>query len=113
VLIYHIVPHIAWQQALVEGAYRAPSLESEGFMHASTREQVADSANRHYHGQQGLALLVIDTEKVLSEVRFDPVTLHGEQTHFPHIYGPLNPDAVVDVLDLTPSPLGEFTFPGE
>jgi len=110
-LIYHILSRAAWQQAQADGQYSAASLASEGFIHASTREQVADTANRYYHGQPGLTLLVIDTERVQPEVRFDPVQLHGQQTHFPHIYGALNLDAVVGTLDFEPDPLGSFTFP--
>ena len=108
--IYHILPRITWEQALAEGEYRAASLATEGFIHASTREQVADTGNRYYHGQPELVVLVIDTEKVRPEVRFDPVTLHGELTHFPHIYGPLNLNAVVEVLDFSPDEQGNFHF---
>jgi uncharacterized protein (DUF952 family) len=111
--IYHILPRTTWEQALAQGEYRAVSLETEGFIHASTREQVLDTASRYYHGQQGLALLVIDPEKLGAELRYDPVMLNGEQTRFPHIYGPLNLDAVVDVLDFSPNADGGFSWPGE
>lgn len=109
--IYHIISQAAWQQAQEAGAYSAGSLAVEGFIHASTREQVVDTANRYYPGQPGLALLVIDTDRVQPEVRFDPVQLHGQETHFPHIYGPLNLDAVVAVLDFPPDARGIFQFP--
>lgn len=107
--IYHISTLADWQQAQIAGQYTVASLAQEGFIHASSREQVVDSANRHYHGQSGLVLLVIDPAKVKPEVRFDPVTLRGEQTTFPHIYGPINLDAVRQVLQFTPSPDGTFT----
>lgn len=110
-LIYHILSRAAWQQVQAAGQYSADSLSSEGFIHASTREQVADTANRYYHGQTGLALLVIETDRVQPEVRFDPVQLHGQQTTFPHIYGPLNINAVVEVLDFPPDAQGSFQFP--
>lgn len=111
-LIYHIISRAAWQQAQADGKYSAASLATEGFIHASTREQVVETANRYYPGQPGLALLVIDTSRVQPEVRFDPVMLHDQETHFPHIYGPLNLDAVVEVVDLAPDAQGFFHFPG-
>ncbi len=106
--IYHITAHADWQRAETAGQYTAPSLSAEGFIHASTREQVLATANRYYPGQNGLVLLVIDTDKLQPELRFDRVTLHGAEEHYPHIYGPINLDAVVDVLTLTPAPDGSF-----
>lgn len=110
-LIYHILPRTNWEQAQAAGLYSATSLATEGFIHASAREQVADTANRFYRGQPNLVLLVIDTDKVKPEVRYDPVDIHGALMHFPHIYGPLNMDAVIDVRDFDPGPDGSFTFP--
>jgi uncharacterized protein (DUF952 family) len=112
-LIYHIIPRLQWEQAQAAGTYSAASLATEGFIHASTREQVADTANRYYHGQPGLMLLAIDPEKTSAEVRFDPVERDGVLTHFPHIYGPLNLDAVLAAAALPPQPDGSFTFPAE
>lgn len=112
-LVYHIIPRLEWEQAQAAGVYSPASLATEGFIHASTREQAADTANRYYHGQPGLLLLAIDTEKTTAEVRMDPVELHGVQTRYPHIYGPLNLDAVVAVAELAPQPDGSFTFPAE
>lgn len=111
VIVYHITQHEVWEQAKAAGEYTAPSLESEGFIHASTLEQVVDTANRFYRGQQKLVLLAIETEKTKAEVRFDPVYTHGAEQKFPHIYGPLNLEAVVDVLEFPPQPGGEFSLP--
>lgn len=111
--IYHIIPRTVWEQALASGTYRPTSLDTEGFIHASTREQVLDTAARYYRGQPGLLLLVIESDKLQSELRFDPVTLNGAETRFPHIYGPLNLDAVEAVLDFPPNADGSFSFPAE
>ena len=111
--IYHITPRAGWLAAQQAGEYTAASLESEGFIHTSTREQVADTANRFYHGQAGLVLLVIDPARLRAELRYDPVLTHGAEQKFPHIYGPLNLDAVVDVLPFEPQPDGSFRFPSE
>lgn len=110
-LIYHITPRSDWTKAQAAGQYTAASLENEGFIHTSTLEQVAATANRFYRGQSGLVLLVIDPGKVMPEVRYEPVQINGSEQRFPHIYGPLNLDAVVDVLDFNPVSDGSFQFP--
>ncbi len=112
-IIYHITAQADWDKAQKAGQYTAPSLSQEGFIHASTGEQVAGTANLFFRGQTGLVLLAIDTERARPEIRFDAVTTHGAEQRFPHIYGALNLDAVVDVLDFRPDPQGVFHFSGE
>ncbi len=109
-IIYHITSRNDWEKAKQAGQYTAPSLAQEGFIHASTGEQVAGTANLLFRGQLGLVLLVIDTAQVLAEVRFDVVHTHGAEQRFPHIYGPLNLDAVQNVIDFRPNPDGKFQF---
>jgi uncharacterized protein (DUF952 family) len=111
-MIYHITPLEDWQRAQQAGQYRAASLETEGFIHASTREQVLDTASRFYHGQTGLVLLTIDPPRLRPELRYDTVTTHGTEQQFPHLYGPLNLDAVIEVSPFEPLPDGSFRFPG-
>ena len=117
-LIYHIIPHTDWITAQKNGEYRAESLDTEGFIHCSTEEQAAPVANAFYPAQSGLLLLVIDPALLASPLQWDPpahpapesapASLHGE---FPHIYGPLNLDAVIDALDFEPNENGVFSFP--
>ncbi len=111
--IYHLTKHSDWDQALSAGFYSAPSLAQEGFIHTSTLEQVADTANRYYRGQSGMCLLVIDVDRVQPEVRFEAVVHHGVTLHYPHIYGPLNLDAVTQVLDYVPDEQGNFHPPSQ
>ena len=116
--IYHIITPADWASAQKNGDHRPESLESENFIHCSTEKQIAAVANAFYSGQKGLQLLVIETEKISALLKWeapsDPAPnkpskgLHGE---FPHIYGPLNLDAVVDVLDFSPNEDWLFTFP--
>lgn len=110
-IIYHITRQQDWQNAQTAGEYTADSLAQQGFLHASTREQVEDTAARFYSGQQGLVLLAIDTRRVQAEIRFDPVTLPTGETAFPHLYGPLNLDAVIRVAAFEPDSQGQFHFP--
>ena len=97
--IYHITSLSTWQNALEKGIYNGETLESEGFIHCSTREQVAGSANRHFKGQTGLVLLQIDPQRLQSPVRSE--NLVGGTDLFPHIYGPVNLEAVnqVEIFD--------------
>jgi uncharacterized protein (DUF952 family) len=84
------------------------TLEEEGFIHASTAGQVATVANRFYRGVPDLLVLVIDTDRVGAEIRYEEVP--GSEAPFPHIYGALNTDAVIETRPLRPGPDGGFGF---
>jgi uncharacterized protein (DUF952 family) len=111
-LLYHITTAGDWQQAKAHGAYtgstRGRTLQEEGFIHASTAEQVDGVANAFYTGERDLIVLVIDEQRVHPEVIYEVVI--GSEKPFPHIYGPLNVDAVVGTVALTADPEGHFTF---
>jgi uncharacterized protein (DUF952 family) len=100
--ILHIAFPDEWAAAQAAGAYRmstrGTSLDDGApFIHASRFEQVGATANRFYADvEQPLLLLVIDTERLVSALCDED--LDGSGTTFPHLYGPLNLDAVVDVL---------------
>ena len=111
--IYHITQHEAWNQAKSTGEYRGDTLETDGFIHCSTARQVVAVANSYYSGQHGLALLCIDAQKLRAELRYEAPagpTIEDENL-FPHIYGPLNVDAVIAVRDLEPGSDSSFTLP--
>jgi uncharacterized protein (DUF952 family) len=113
-LIYHIATAADWEQARRDGQYtistRGRTLAEEGFIHASTAAQVAPVANAFYQGVPDLLLLVIDTERVGPELRYELVP--GQPEPYPHIYGPLNLDAVVATRPFPPGPGGQFSFGG-
>jgi uncharacterized protein (DUF952 family) len=122
-LILHITSRVEWQAAQARGDYRAPSLETEGFIHMSTSRQVLHVANAFYRGQSGLVLLVVDETRISlsevegrSQVKWEapagpPASGISQDDKFPHVYGPLNLDAVVDVLDFDPDADGNFHLP--
>ena len=95
-MILHITTRPEWDAALAEGAYRADTLASEGFIHASTREQVLGVADARFRGRPALVLLVIDPDRLQPELRWEES--EPGLPPFPHLYGPLNTDAVVDVV---------------
>ena len=106
-MLFHITQDATWQAAKAAGIYRAPSLTTEGFIHLSTAEQVVSTANRFYKGQPELVLLGIEEERLQAEVRYENVPSHGV---FPHLYGPINVEAVEQVWDLKPERDGTFNW---
>ena len=110
--IYHITTRDIWQAAARLGIYELDSLSVEGFIHCSKREQVLRVAEKFYLGQRDLLLLEIDPRKLLSELRWEPGFDKPDEL-FPHIYGPLNLDAVCNILDLQQAPDGHFILPSE
>ena len=98
-----------WNAAQSTGSYKPSSLETEGFIHCSILEEVAGVANYHYLGEADLLLLYVDTERVVSEIRYE--TAGGEDILWPHIYGPLNLDAVYETVDFVPDAEGRFSQP--
>ena len=99
--ILHIAFVDQWEAAQRAGSYRwstrAKSLDDGAtFIHASRPEQVAMVANSAYDDvHEPLCLLVIETSRLISAVCDED--LDGTGLSFPHIYGPLNLDAVVEV----------------
>lgn len=104
--ILHIVPRVQWEQALAMGEYRGDTLATEGFLHASTPAQLPTVASTFYKGRTGLIVLRIDPAKVKVPIRWENPP--GSDESFPHIYGPLNLDAVVTVVPLEPNAFGTF-----
>lgn len=105
--IYHLVHSRVWEEKH-DQPYRADSVSSEGFIHCSFAEQVAWAANRFYADAEDLLLLHIDAGRLTSPLREEPCDT-GEI--FPHIYGPLNRDAVVKIEALVRGPDGRWQGP--
>lgn len=93
--ILHICLPEDWQAAIVEGQYQPNSLNDVGFIHCSTPAQILHVANTFYHTDHELLLLWIKTSKLNTPLKWE--VAEGEV--FPHIYGGLNLEAVVDVYD--------------
>ena len=111
--IFHIAEADAWTDAQDNGEYRhstlGTTLDEEGFIHCSRREQVEAVANAAYWGRHDLLLLVIDPTKVGAEIRDE--NLDGGSDRYPHIYGPLSLDAVVEVRPFPAGSDGRFSRP--
>jgi uncharacterized protein (DUF952 family) len=114
--VLHLAEVAAWEQALATGEYRQSTLgrtlEEEGFIHCSTPEQVPGVLSRYYATYAAdLLLLTVDPERLAAPLRWDVVnTATGER--FPHVYGPITPDAVTATQVLHP-PHGHPSHAGQ
>ena len=97
-IILHITTPELWNLAKAAGEYRADSLASEGFIHCSKPDQLAGVVSRYYQGQTGLIVLHIDPDLVQPSILWENPP--GKNEQFPHIYGPLNLNAVIEVKRL-------------
>lgn len=96
-LIYHIVPATDWEKQESQSIYEASSLHTEGFIHLSQKDQVKGTLSRYYQNVPDLLLLHVDADKLTCELKYELAT---NNERFPHLYGPLNKDAVMRVEPL-------------
>ena len=110
-LILHITTAPEWETARANGEYRAPSLDTEGFVHCSLPTQVTHLPDWFYRDVSDLVLLCIDPNRLTSELRWEP-SADAFAGDFPHVYGPVAADAVVAALPWTRGDDG-FALPEE
>ena len=96
--IYHVTTHQQWEEAKKLGHYDSDTLATEGFIHCSTEPQVLGVLERYYKDQKGLVKLKIDKNKIERALVFELAGTINEV--FPHIHGPLNLDAVIEVTKI-------------
>ena len=108
--ISHITCLTEWEAQTDDPTFRAASLEPDGFIHASYANQIVDTANLIFSGRKDLVILVIEAALLTSPLKVEDTYGHGS---FPHIYGPIDTDAIVDVLAFPPLADGSFELPGE
>lgn len=104
-MIFHLAARDEWRSA---ESYRPRSLANEGFIHCSTAGQLVDVANSLYSGRDDLVLVTIDEDSLGAPVVYEDCYETGQR--FPHIYGPIDPEAVVSVEQFPPDPAGRFTW---
>lgn len=96
-MLYHLVSQNHFDGQPADEPYAPSSLFEEGFIHLSaTTEQVTWVANAFYADVVDLVVLVIDEALLTAPVQWDE-TPDGR---FPHLYGPLAREAIVDIVTL-------------
>ncbi len=90
-IIYHLTHADYWRDLDPAAPYLPPDFESDGFIHCTRGlDLLLQVANTYYRNVPGeFLLLVIDEARVSAEIKYEG--------GFPHVYGPLNRDAIVGV----------------
>ena len=107
--IYKISPAGLWREAERIGAFTgAPVDRADGFIHFSTAAQAAETAAKHFAGQDALLIVAADAGKLGNALKYE-VSRGG--VLFPHLYAPLALDAVRWVKPLPLGADGRHRFP--
>jgi len=92
--IFHITEQSTWQEAKHNTFYEGDTLSVDGFIHCCLFEQIEDVLLNWFKGKHNVVILEIDPEILLSPVKYE--NLEGGLEMFPHVYGPINLDAVIN-----------------
>ena len=107
--LFHITSLAEWQEAQSVGEYKPEAFAREQFIHCSYRHQLLTVANRFYHGQDGLVVLLIDSTKINSKLIEE--NLEGGTELYPHLYGVLPTNAVSKAIAFPCNADGNFSLP--
>lgn len=99
-VIYHLTTIDEWERAQDRGTYLPDAFEKDGFIHCSNENQLEGVIKRHFPQHKNLVKLVIDPSRVLQTIKYEMSATN--QDEFPHIYGPLNLEAVTQIIFLDP-----------
>jgi uncharacterized protein (DUF952 family) len=102
---YHLTPAAWWNATDPSAPLGAPSLDTEGFIHCTTgaAEMVA-TANRHYRDDaRDFVVLTVDLDRLTSPWRAD-----DPGGIYPHVFGPIDRAAIVDVRPMPRDAEGLF-----
>lgn len=109
-IIYHLCPVEYYAATSDQSDYLPADYAREGFIHCTRgAEQVVVVANRYYRADlQPFQVLIIDEAALTAQLKNEPA---ADGLLYPHIYGPLNRDAILKIVPLPRLPDGTFQLP--
>lgn len=106
-MIFHLLNETDLKFALERQAVVSPSLSSGGFIHAAGDEaQAIEVANRLFSTDRDLFALLISESKIQPEIKREAAS-NGDV--YPHIYGAVNFDAVIEIRSVKRDSSGRFS----
>jgi uncharacterized protein (DUF952 family) len=108
-MIYKICSAAEWREAARAGIFHgSPDDLRDGYIHFSTAEQVAQTAARHFAGQDDLLLIAVDAAALGANLKWEP---SRGGALFPHLYADLPVDAAFWIKPLPLGETGRHAFP--
>lgn len=104
--VFHILKKTDWSGDLLS-VYQAGSLKEQGFIHCCTEEQIPGVISKWFSEADQLLIMEIDPDLLQSKLVYE--NLEGGKEIFPHIYGPIDPEAILQVRDLQPPLKKEYS----
>ena len=93
-MIYHITTTEDWERNKGLNEFFPADYAKEGFIHCCTKQQLEGVLHRYFKGKTNLVLLHLDEAKLISELKYE---LSTGNERFPHLYGAINSEAIVDI----------------
>lgn len=100
-ILFHFAARRDFELATWRDSYRAPSLDSEGFIHCATRAQIPGVIERHLQGRIDLVRLTLDASRLETILRYE--WSESSQDEYPHVYGPIPMNAVISIEMFDPT----------
>lgn len=95
--IVHVLSRADWEAFREQEKYRPRSLDEQGFVHCSKLGQIGLVADYNHADEDELVLALLDVSRLNAPVRYETDGEDGKSA-FPHVYGPLILDAVVETF---------------
>ncbi len=107
--IYHLAPAARWRDWPANTPYLPAEYDADGFIHCTAGDELMlKVANNFYRAAPGdFVMLVIEAERLTSPLKWE-LSTDGLASLFPHIYGPIDLTAVVEVRPVRRGADGEF-----
>ncbi len=91
--IYKIITSELWARAQYKDYVPGMAIdEADGYVHFSSKEQLADTLRLYFSGQSDIEILVVRANDVEKDLKWE-VSRGGAL--FPHLYAPLRRDFVI------------------
>ena len=106
---YKILTKDQYDQLKTDGVFKgAPVDLADGYIHMSTRQQAAETAAKHFGGQDHLVMVMVDLAPFGETVKWEE---SRGGALFPHLYGELPLSAVAGKVVLRLDEQGKHLFP--
>ena len=103
-MIFHFVEKRVFEDNLKDGYYINPTLETRGFIHSVTKENMSIIAERYLESIEPIVILIIDDKKISAKIIYE----ESKGITYPHIYGKIEENAIIRVLPMLKNENNQF-----